>query len=62
MNKKCKECENEIMLKYADLKIKYDKANRYLDILEKCLDTKDELCKALREDNEELRNKVRVYE
>lgn len=62
MNKKCSECENEMMLKYADLEFKYTKATNYIVLLEKCLDVKDELCKALREDNEELRNKVRVYE
>lgn len=60
-NKDCKNCENEMMLKYSDLFIEYQKVKNYNKILEKCLDTKDELCKALREDNEQLRNKLRVY-
>lgn len=61
MEDKCKNCENEIMLKYADLILKLDKAERYNKILENCLDTKDELCKILREDNEELRTKLKIY-
>ena len=57
---KCVECENENFLKVADLEIKCDRLEYYNKILIACLDTKDELCKALREDNEQLRNKLEV--
>lgn len=57
----CTECENETMLKYSDLMIEYDKIKRWNKILNDCLDTKDELCKALREDNENLRYKNKLY-
>lgn len=59
---KCIECENDILMKYSSLVIDYDKLQNYNRLLEKCLDTKDELCKVLREDNEALRNKLKLYE
>lgn len=62
MSDKCKNCENELLLNVAELKIKNDKLEYYNKLLERCLDVKDELCKALREDNEELRNKLRRCE
>lgn len=61
MPDKCKDCENELLLKLADLETKYDRLEYYSKILEKCLDTKDELCKVLREENDELKNKLRLY-
>lgn len=62
MSDKCKNCENELLLNVAELEIKNDRLEYCSKLLERCLDTKDELCKALREDNEELRNKLRIYE
>ena len=59
MDKKCRYCEATNLMNLADCEIKLEKANNMIKILEKCLDTKDELCKALRDDNEELRNKLR---
>ena len=56
----CIECEKDAILKYADIYIELEKAKKYTDILEKCLDTKEELCKVLREDNEILRNKLNI--
>ncbi len=61
MKDECMNCENDIMLKYSDLYIEYEKVKNYNKILEKCLDTKDELCKVLREDNEQLRNELRIW-
>lgn len=34
----CKNCENGILLNAADLQIKLDQANRYIELLEKCID------------------------
>ena len=61
MDNKCIECENNSLLRLAELEIEYEKEKNYNKILEKCLDTKDELCKVLREKNEELENKLRFY-
>lgn len=61
MKNNCTECENETMLKYSDLMVEHDKLKRYNKILNNCLDTKDELCKILREDNENLRYKNELY-
>lgn len=55
----CKNCENDLMLKLSDAEIKCDKLQWYYDKLNKALDIKDELNKALREENEELKNKIR---
>lgn len=57
----CTECENDSLLKYADLQIEYDKLKRYYDLTVQCLDVKDELCKALRDENQELIRKVEIY-
>lgn len=58
---KCKECENDILLKYSSLVIDYDKLQNYNGLLEKALDVKEELNKVLREDNKMLRNKLELY-
>lgn len=59
---KCLECENDTLLKYSSLVIDYDKLQNYNGLLEKALDIKEELNKVLREDNETLRNKLKLYE
>lgn len=59
---KCLECENDILMRYSSLVIDYDKLQNYNRLLEKCLDVKEELNKVLREDNETLRNKLKLYE
>ena len=56
----CAECENETLLKLADLEMEYDKLKQYYDLTIKCLDIKDELCKALREENQELIRKLEI--
>lgn len=60
-DKFCSDCEREAIQKYADLATEYDKLKRYNKILNDCLDTKDEYCKVLREDNENLRYKNELY-
>lgn len=57
----CSNCKNDLMLKLADVKIKCDRLQWYYDTLNKALDIKDELNKALREENEELKNKMRRW-
>lgn len=61
MSEKCMECEMDTIQKYSELYIEYKRVKNYNKILEKCLDTKDELCKALRDRNEELENRLRIY-
>lgn len=58
----CKNCENDLMLKLSDAEIKCDRLQWYYDTLNKALDIKDELNKALREENEVLKNKLRREE
>lgn len=58
----CKNCENDLMLKLSDAEIKCDKLQWYYDKLNKALDIKEELNKALREENDELKNKIRILQ
>lgn len=60
MTNRCIECENENLLKVADLEIENYNLKSYNKLLESALDTKDDLCRALREDNEKLRSKLEV--
>lgn len=60
MTDKCIECENDALLKYADLQIELDKANRYNELLQKCLDVKEELNATLRRNNQILKEKLEV--
>lgn len=55
----CSNCENDLMLKLSALKKSNDKLQWFYDILNKAIDIKDELNKALRDENEELKNKIR---
>ena len=58
----CKNCENNIMQTLAEAEIKLDRLERYYDLLNKALDIKEELNKTLREENQELKNKLRILE
>ena len=58
----CKNCENNIMQTLAEAEIKLDRFERYYDLLNKALDIKEELNKTLREENQELKNKLRILE
>lgn len=61
MTKDCKNCQSEVMDQYADLQLKYDLAQRHIRILGKCLDTKEELCAFYRDENEQLKTKLKAY-
>ncbi|MBQ2395932.1 MAG: hypothetical protein II304_02650 [Bacteroidales bacterium] len=61
MDEKCIDCQNDTLLKYSALYCDFEKSQRYNKMLENCLDTKDELCKVLREDNEQLRSLLKIY-
>jgi hypothetical protein len=59
--KDCKNCQSEVMDHYADLQLKYDLAQRHIEILGKCLDVKEELCAFYRDENEQLKTKLKIY-
>ena len=46
----------------ADLYLKYERAENYIKLLNKCLDVKEELCDFYRKENEELKEKLNIYE
>lgn len=46
----------------TDLEMKYDLAQRHIKILTNCLDVKEQLCAFFREQNEQLKEKVDIYE
>lgn len=58
MTKDCINCEKETILKYNDLQIELDKANRYITLLKKANDIAQQLNQTLREDNEQLRTRL----
>ena len=47
---------------FAELQLKYDLAQRHIKILTDCLDVKEQLCAFFREQNEQLKEKVDIYE
>lgn len=59
---KCLECENEVISKWADCELERDKYKRYYYLVCECLDVKDELCKALRDENKNLLERISSYE
>ena len=61
MKQDCKDCENKSLMEIAELQIKLDKAENHINILNRCLDVKEELCDFLRDENEELQNKLKIY-
>lgn len=60
--KNCAECESKLIDDFADLQLKYDLAQRHIEILGKCLDVKEELCAFYRDENEQLKTKLKIYE
>ena len=56
----CKSCENDLISDCAELSMKNDRLEWWYKTLNQALDIKEELNKALREENEELKNKLRV--
>ena len=59
---KCTECEKEIVSDLADLQMKYDKAEKYIKLLNACLDVKEERCEFYRQENDDLKEKLSIYE
>lgn len=55
MDKKCRDCESANLLKLADVETEYMRLEYYARTLEKCLDVKEELCKLLKDRNDELK-------
>lgn len=60
-NSKCLDCEKEIIQKYSNLYIEFERLKNYNALIEKCLDIKEELNKVLREDNENLRYQLKLW-
>jgi hypothetical protein len=58
MTKNCKECESDIMDKYSDIAIKYDRAQEQIKLLTECMDTKEKLNDFYRQEIEELKVKL----
>ena len=58
---KCIECENENLLKLADLEMDFESLKQYYDATVKCLEINEWLNKALREENQELISKLELY-
>lgn len=58
----CKSCEKDLMTKLAQTETKCDRLEWYYEALNKALDIKDALNKALRDENEELKNKIRILQ
>lgn len=58
MAKNCTECESDIMDKYTDIAIKYDRAQKQIKLLTECMDTKEKLNEFYRQEIEELKVKL----
>lgn len=56
----CKNCENDLISDCAELSMKNVRLEWWYKTLNQALDIKEELNKALRQENEELKNKLRV--
>ena len=58
MKNECKDCENESLMKYADMAIQLENVQKYNKLLEQALDIKEKLNKMLREENESLKTRL----
>lgn len=54
--------EQATMFELSELSIKYDRALKYIKILNECLDLKEHLNELYRQENDELKNKIRILE
>lgn len=59
---KCIECENENLLKLADLEMDFESLKQYYDATVKCLEIHEWLNKELREENQKLKYKIELYQ
>lgn len=57
----CIECENDTMLKYADLATQLDVEREYIRLLEKQIDVNIEIMKFQHDKIKDLENKLRIY-
>ncbi len=62
MTKNCKECESDIMDKYSDIAIKYDRAQQQIKRLTECMNVKEKLNEFYRQEIEEMKTKLAFYE
>ena len=47
---------------FADLQMKYNKAEKYIKLLNACLEVKEEFCEFYRQENDDLKEKLSIYE
>lgn len=62
MKKECTICENENLMRVAELEIENEHLKDWRYMLEKSIDNAFEMIKLLRDENEELQNKLRIYQ
>lgn len=59
---KCTECTNNLISDFTNLQIKCDSLKKHVEILNNCIDVKEELCAFYRKENESLRRELEIYE
>lgn len=62
MTKDCNLCENDSLMRLAELEIENERLRDWRYRLEQALEQSHEMIKALREENEEQANKLRIYQ
>ena len=62
MRNECAICENDSLMKLAELEIENERLRDWRYRLEQALEQSHEMIKALREENEEQVNKLRIYQ
>lgn len=62
MVKDCVKCNEDAVLRVAELEIENERLKDWRYMLEKSLETEQQITKLLREENEELQNKLSIYQ
>lgn len=62
MRNECTICENDSLMKLAEVEIENERLRDWRYRLEQALEQSHEMIKALREENEEQANKLRIYQ
>lgn len=59
---KCMECEKDLIYRNVELELEKERLEDYCTLLENCLKDQTDMNKFLSQENEDLRNKVAVYQ
>lgn len=62
MKKECFDCENENLMRVAELEIENERLKEWRYQLERSIEHNNKIMDMLREENEELSNKLRIYQ